>query len=88
MVTLSVLRNYLSNYICFPGTAAGMTGVALYATDFRLFLSVGNDFYISLLSPLAHGLAITLNHGYVGFSEVKEGSSAAASETTKADVFT
>lgn len=84
---LSVLGNYPSHYICFPRTATGVAGGALYGPDFRRFLSVGNGFCISLFSALVCELAITLPHSYVGFSEVRGDSSTAARETTKADVF-
>lgn len=84
---LSVLGNYPFHDICFPGTATGMAGGALYGSGFRLVLSVGNGFCVSLFSALVCELAITLTHGYVGFSEVKGDSSAAAHETTKADAF-
>lgn len=72
VITLKVLGNYLSNYICSFRNSAEITGIALDRRDFRLFLLADNDFYVSFhFHPsTAYGLVITLNHDYVGFSEV------------------
>lgn len=73
VITLNVLRNYLSNYICSCRNSAEITGIALDRSDFRLFLFADNHFCVfsCLLSGIAYRFLITLNH-YVGFSEAEE----------------
>lgn len=80
VITLNVLGNYLSNYICSFRNSAEITGIALDRRDFRLFLFADNDFYVSFhFHPsTAYGLVITLNHDYVGFSEVDTNSNRVA----------
>lgn len=73
---MNVLGNSLSNYICSPRNSAGITGIALDGSDFRLFLFTDNDFCVSLRLPssTASGLAITTHHGFAGFSEAEANS--------------
>lgn len=74
VITLNVLGNYLSNYICSFRNSVEITGIPLDRSDFRRFLFADNDFCVSFPfhSSTAYGLVIALNHGYGGFSEVGE----------------